>query len=63
MLTVEFRSAFSFRKMRRQWNWRVKAGNNEIIATGEGYNNLTDAEATVRLLQNDLVRAIMKYLS
>lgn len=26
-----------------QWRWRLKARNHEIIASGEGYSNKTDA--------------------
>jgi hypothetical protein len=26
------------------WRWRVKAGNGEIVASGEGYTTRTDAK-------------------
>jgi uncharacterized protein YegP (UPF0339 family) len=26
-----------------EWRWRVKAGNNEIVASGEGYGSKRDA--------------------
>jgi uncharacterized protein YegP (UPF0339 family) len=27
-----------------EWRWRVKAGNNEIVASGEGYSSKRDAK-------------------
>lgn len=29
---------------RRQWGWRLKATNGEVVASGEGYYNRTDAQ-------------------
>ena len=32
------------------WRFRLKAGNGEIVATGEAYRHYVDAEAAVRAL-------------
>jgi hypothetical protein len=32
-----------FRRADNEWSWRLKAGNGEIVAVGEGYSNRTDA--------------------
>ncbi len=37
----------------KEWRWRLKAGNNQIIATsGEGYKNRTDCEHGVNLVKS-----------
>ncbi|MEO5605589.1 MAG: DUF1508 domain-containing protein [Novosphingobium sp.] len=36
----------------RQWRWRLRAGNGEIIASGEGYHNRADAEHAIGLVQH-----------
>lgn len=36
----------------KRWFWRLKAENHEIIASGEGYRNLADAENAVRLVKS-----------
>ena len=36
----------------QQWRWRLRAGNNEIIANGEGYNNRQDCLHAVNLLKS-----------
>jgi hypothetical protein len=35
------------------WRFRIKAGNGEVIATGEAYRNRKDAEAAARALLPD----------
>jgi len=35
-----------------EWRWRLKAGNGEIIAPGEGYRNRQDAEHAVGLVMD-----------
>ncbi len=43
-------------KRRKQYRWRIKAGNGRIIATGsEGYYNLADLMNAVTLVQAALV--------
>ncbi len=41
--------------------FRVRAANHEIIAQGEGYRNLSDAEHAVELMANGLRSATVKY--
>lgn len=48
-----YRSGF----IRREWRWRLIARNGEPIASGEGYKNKADCEATVRLIQNEAAYA------
>jgi uncharacterized protein YegP (UPF0339 family) len=43
----------SRRLMKKQWRFRIQAANGEILAQGEDYNNLHDAEHTVRLIFGD----------
>lgn len=42
----------------RQWRWQLKAGNNEIIASGEGYRNKADAIHAIGLVQGSAVAVI-----
>ena len=35
-----------------QWYWRLKAGNGEIIAQGEGYIHRRDVEHVIQLLKS-----------
>ena len=35
-----------------QWRWRLRAANNEIIASGEGYNNKQDCIHAVDLVKS-----------
>lgn len=40
--------------LRKQWRWRLRAGNNRIIAvSGEGYNNRSDAAHAIGLVRGD----------
>lgn len=44
MITVELY------RWRKQWRWRARAGNGEIIASGESYANEADARTTIGIL-------------
>lgn len=35
-----------------QWRWRLRAGNNEIIASGESYRNKQDCLAAIALVKS-----------
>ena len=35
----------------KRWHWRYKAGNGEIIASGEAYHNARDCEHAVDLMR------------
>lgn len=35
-----------------QWRWRLRAANNEIIASGESYNNKQDCLHAVNLIKS-----------
>lgn len=37
---------------RKRWNWRLKARNGEIIASGESYVNLSDCRHAVTLVRS-----------
>lgn len=40
---MEFYKKFSFKSMRKEWRWRIKARNGNIIASSsEGYINRLD---------------------
>lgn len=41
-----------------QWRWQLKAGNGEIIASGEGYRDKADARHAIKLVQGSRVAAI-----
>lgn len=45
---------------RKQWRWRLKAGNGEIVATGEGFNNRADCMASVQLIRDQAGGAPIK---
>lgn len=36
----------------RQWRWRLRAGNHQIIAHGEGYYNKSDCLRAIGLVQS-----------
>lgn len=41
-----------FRDTVNHWRWRLRAGNNRIVATsGEGYFNKADCYAAIRLVK------------
>ena len=56
-MKVEIYSKFSLRSMKKLWYWRVRAGNGEIVASGEGYVNRMDAIGTINLLKAGLPEA------
>lgn len=35
-----------------EWRWRLKGGNNEIVASGEGYHNKADCLHAIALVKN-----------
>ena len=35
-----------------EWRWRIKAGNSEIVASGEGYKNKGDMLKAIELVMN-----------
>lgn len=35
----------------KQWRWRLRAGNNEIIASGEAYKNKVDCLHAISLIK------------
>jgi uncharacterized protein YegP (UPF0339 family) len=35
-----------------QWRWRLKAGNHQILASGEGYWNKADCLHVIALIQS-----------
>jgi uncharacterized protein YegP (UPF0339 family) len=41
-----------YQQSNQQWRWRLRASNNEIIASGEGYWNRADAEHAVNLVMD-----------
>lgn len=47
-----------FWKSGRNWYWHMRAGNNEIIAHGEGYRNKQDMLRTIRLIQREAAGCI-----
>lgn len=46
-----------------QWRWRVLAGNNEIVASGEGYTRKADAERGFEDAAEAIRVALIKLLS
>jgi uncharacterized protein YegP (UPF0339 family) len=43
---------FQLYKSGNLWYWRLRAGNNEIVAQGEGYINKGDAQSAVGLVMD-----------
>jgi uncharacterized protein YegP (UPF0339 family) len=39
------------------YRWRFRADNNEIVASGEGYNSKDDCEHAVQLIKEEAPRA------
>ena len=35
-----------------EWRWRLQAGNNEIIASGEGYHNKSDCLHAIDIVKD-----------
>lgn len=42
----------------RKWFWHLKAGNGEIIASGEGYSRKADAIRAIELVQGSGVAVV-----
>lgn len=42
----------------KEWRWRLKAGNNEIVASGEGHATERDADRAFRTMVVAAVRAL-----
>lgn len=45
-----------------QWRWRLKAANNQVIASGESYHNKTDCMHALALLQQTTVATPIREL-
>lgn len=43
---------FEMYKNHGEWRWRLKAGNNEIIAHGESYKNKADSRHVIDLVKS-----------
>lgn len=43
---------FELYKSGTEWRWRLRAGNHEIIASGEGYKNRDDCIHAVGLIMD-----------
>jgi len=56
-MKVEVYTRFSLKSFKRLWYWRVRAGNGEIVASGEGYVNRADALAMIARLKAELPEA------
>jgi uncharacterized protein YegP (UPF0339 family) len=53
-----------FEDARGEYRWRMRAGNNEIIATsGEGYKKKADCEHGVELVKRDAGAALVEVLA
>lgn len=64
MLTIElFLSRRRFPWLRRQWYFRIKAANGEIIAQSEGYTRKESALTTIHLLRLRMAIAVLKILN
>ena len=46
----------SSEKARKAWRWRLKAKNNEIIASGEGYSSRAKVLAAIGLIKSVTAR-------
>jgi len=53
-MKIEIYSRFSLKAMKKLWYWRVRAGNGEIVAQGEGVVNRGDALGTIARLKAEL---------
>lgn len=43
-----------------QWRWRLRAGNHEIIASGESYWNESDCDAAIQLVKSSYAAPVQK---
>ncbi|UOD30552.1 YegP family protein [Massilia violaceinigra] len=46
----------SSEKARKEWRWRLKAKNNEIIASGESYSSRAKVLAAIELIKSVTAR-------
>ena len=53
-MKIEIYARFSLKSFKRQWYWRIRAKNGEIVASGEGYVRRIDALGVVALLKAEL---------
>lgn len=51
-----YRSGF----FRREWRWRMRARNGEIVATGEGYQSRGGALHCIDLIRNEAAQAVIR---
>lgn len=47
----------NFNGTTREWRWRLKARNGEVIASGEGYTTKRKCIQTVELVQDNALQA------
>ena len=53
-------SRFEYYKSGKQWRWRFKAGNGEIVANGEAYKNKRDCLRAISLLQTSIESPVVQ---
>ena len=46
----------------QDWRWRLKGGNGEIVASGEGYVSKANVERAIVRLKEDVATAPIRYL-
>lgn len=46
---------------KRNWHFHIKEENGQIVASGQGYSNLSDCERTVDNLKANLSKAEIHY--
>lgn len=47
----------------RNWYWHLLAGNNQVIAQGEGYVNKADCEHVINLIRNQAAGASVTHVN
>lgn len=55
---MRFRYWRAFTLFGPRWRWHLKAGNNEIIAHGEGYRNRADCLHAIELVQGAAIAVV-----
>jgi hypothetical protein len=51
-----------YRDKQHEWRWRLTANNGKTIAdSGEGYNNMTDAEHAISLIMDQSHEATIEF--
>lgn len=61
-MRIEIFSRFTWSGMRKQWYFRIKAGNGEAVAQSEGYTRKESAVATANMLRKTLNTATIEYV-